>query len=194
VSGELPTLAEQDLKDVEAMLSFGLLAAAGPPREIIVHYNDAINEIVRESHLIEPAAKQGIEIRGGTPEQLRELFARDIAIGHTASAPGTCLCSLPCVNLEAPKLTPCVERIAGTLGVPSYSDHGEGLCRRRCLELTTSSSPGSQGTAWQEGMCSESLEPLVGRLGAPHSEGIAYKPPCGEIALCLRAGRMGPDK
>jgi hypothetical protein len=25
----------------------------------------------------------------------------------------------------------------------------------------------------------------------PHSEGIAYKPPCGEIAMCLRVGRMG---
>jgi hypothetical protein len=28
------------------------------------------------------------------------------------------------------------------LGVPSYSDHGEGLCRRRWLELTTLNSPG----------------------------------------------------
>src|ERR1035437_4931217 len=28
----------------------------------------------------------------------------------------------------------------------------------------------------------------------PHSEGIAYKPPCGEIAVCLRVGRMRPIK
>ena len=28
----------------------------------------------------------------------------------------------------------------------------------------------------------------------PHSEGIAYKPLCGEIAMCLRVGRMGPIK
>jgi hypothetical protein len=28
----------------------------------------------------------------------------------------------------------------------------------------------------------------------PHSEGIAYKPPCGEIAMCLRVGWMGPIK
>ena len=27
----------------------------------------------------------------------------------------------------------------------------------------------------------------------PHSEGIAYKPPCGEIAMCPRVGRMGVD-
>ena len=28
----------------------------------------------------------------------------------------------------------------------------------------------------------------------PHSEGIAYKPPCGEIVMCLRVGRKGPIK
>jgi hypothetical protein len=30
----------------------------------------------------------------------------------------------------------------------------------------------------------------------PHSEGIAYKPPCGEITMCPRVGRMGmgPNK
>ena len=28
----------------------------------------------------------------------------------------------------------------------------------------------------------------------PHSEGIAYKPLCGEIAMCSRVGRMGSIK
>jgi hypothetical protein len=28
----------------------------------------------------------------------------------------------------------------------------------------------------------------------PHSEGIAYKLPCSEIAMCLRVGRMGSIK
>ena len=43
----------------------------------------------------------------------------------------------------------------------------------------------------------ESTEPLVGRLDArdrAHSEGIAYKPLCGEVAMCRRVGRMGPIK
>jgi hypothetical protein len=31
-------------------------------------------------------------------------------------------------------------------------------------------------------------------LALPHSEGIAYKPLCGEIAVCLRVGRMGSNK
>jgi tripartite-type tricarboxylate transporter receptor subunit TctC len=76
---ELPTLAEQGLDGVEAELWFGLLAPAGTPHQIIARYNDAINEIVREPHVIELAAKQGIQIRGGTPEQLAEFLVRDIA-------------------------------------------------------------------------------------------------------------------
>ena len=76
---ELPTLAEQGIEGVEAELWFGLLAPAGTPREIIVRYNIAINEIVREPRVIELAAKQGIEIRGGTPEQFAEFLGRDIA-------------------------------------------------------------------------------------------------------------------
>jgi tripartite-type tricarboxylate transporter receptor subunit TctC len=80
---ELPTLAEQGLDGVEAELWFGLLAPAGTPHQIILRYNDAINEIVREPHVIELAAKQGIQIRGGTPEQLAEFLARDIATWRT---------------------------------------------------------------------------------------------------------------
>src|SRR5215467_10226103 len=76
---ELPTLAEQGLDGVEAELWFGLLAPAGTPHEIIVRYNEAINEIVREPHVIELAARQSIEVRGGTPQQLAEFLARDIA-------------------------------------------------------------------------------------------------------------------
>jgi tripartite-type tricarboxylate transporter receptor subunit TctC len=76
---ELPTLAEQGIDGVEAELWFGLLAPAGTPRDIVARYNSAINEIVREPHVIELAAKQGIVVRGGTPEQLAEFLVRDIA-------------------------------------------------------------------------------------------------------------------
>lgn len=41
---------------------------------------------------------------------------------------------------------------------------------------------------------SESTDPLAGRLGAAvweHSEGIAYKPLCGEVAMCWRVGGWG---
>jgi tripartite-type tricarboxylate transporter receptor subunit TctC len=77
---ELPTLAEQGIAGFEAELWFGLLAPAGTPHEIIARYSTTINEIVREPHVVEVAASQGIVTRGGTPEQLAEFLARDIAI------------------------------------------------------------------------------------------------------------------
>lgn len=80
---ELPTLAEQGVAGIEAELWFALLAPAGTPDEIIARYNDTINEIVREERVIELAARQGIEIGGGTPKQLAEFLARDIATWRT---------------------------------------------------------------------------------------------------------------
>jgi len=76
---DLPTLAEQGIDGNEAELWFALLAPAATPREIVARYNSAINEIVREPRVIELAANQGIEIRGGTPEQLADFLVRDIA-------------------------------------------------------------------------------------------------------------------
>jgi len=46
-------------------------------------------------------------------------------------------------------------------------------------------------------MANESTEPLAGRLGVEgmtHSEGISYKPQCGEVEMCPQLGRMGPIK
>jgi hypothetical protein len=37
-------------------------------------------------------------------------------------------------------------------------------------------------------------EPHAGDGEGDRSVGITYKPPCGEIAMCLRVGRMGPIK
>lgn len=78
-AAELPTLAEQGVVGFEAELWFGLLAPAGTPPEIIKRYSTTINEIVREPHVVELAASQGVVTRGGTPEQLGEFLVRDIA-------------------------------------------------------------------------------------------------------------------
>ena len=59
------------------------------------------------------------------------------------------------------------ERIAGILGVPSRWSNGEGHVGIEVLEHIDTDSQGSERTACQEGMCSESSEPLAGRLGAP---------------------------
>jgi len=63
--------------------------------------------------------------------------------------------------------------------------------------MQPTSFPGSQATTCRYRAEHESSEPLGGRLGArkrAHSEGISYKPLCGEIGMCRRVGRMGSDK
>jgi tripartite-type tricarboxylate transporter receptor subunit TctC len=79
-SPELPTLAEQGLAGFEAELWFGLMAPSGTPRDVIERYSETINDIMREPHVVELAASQGIVTRGGTPEQLAAFLARDIAV------------------------------------------------------------------------------------------------------------------
>jgi tripartite-type tricarboxylate transporter receptor subunit TctC len=77
---ELPTLAELGMAGFEAELWFGLMAPAGTPPDIVARYSATINEIMREPHVIETAATQGIVTRGGTPDELAAFLARDIAV------------------------------------------------------------------------------------------------------------------
>jgi hypothetical protein len=88
-----------------------------------------------------------------------------------------------CVNREAPKYLTRVERIAGGLGVPSCSELGEGDVG---IEVWTSDDRAPRGHRERHAKKEWSA--------TPHSEGIAYKPPCGEIAMCPRVGRMGSIK
>ena len=99
-----------------------------------------------------------------------------------------------CVNREAPKDVPRVKRIAGRLGGPSRSDLGEGDVG---IEVWTGDDelPGviESGMPRRNGQRKPGTTRGSPRR-SPHSEGIAYKPPCGEIAMCSRVGRMGSIK
>ena len=59
--------------------------------------------------------------------------------------------------------------------------------QRRCPN-----SPGSERTACQDGMVAKARNHSRVASALPHSEGIADKPPCGDVAMCRRVGRMGP--
>ena len=54
--------------------------------------------------------------------------------------------------------------------------------------------PGVIESGSQEGMVAKARNHPRVASALPHSEGIAYKPPCGEIAMCSRVGRMGSIK
>ena len=99
------------------------------------------------------------------------------------------------MNQEATKVIARAKRIAGALGVPSRSTLGEGHVDIAALELSMIGLPG----VVEDGMpgANEQRKPGTARgspPALPHGKGIAYKPPCGEIAMCPRVGRMGPIK
>ena len=100
-----------------------------------------------------------------------------------------------CVNQEAPKDVPRVKRIAGGLGVPSCSDLGEGDVGIEVLDRSDDRTPrGQRGRhARKEWSAKARNHPRVASA-LPHSEGIAYKLLCSEIAMCSRVGRMGSIK
>ena len=99
------------------------------------------------------------------------------------------------MNREAPKYVPRVKRIAGILGVPSRSDLGEGHVGIGELDHDDDRTPrGHRERHARKEWSAKARNYSRVASALPHSEGIAYKPPCGEVAMCLRVGRMGPNK
>ena len=77
IAPELPTLLEQGLP-IEVDLWYGVLAPAGTATTIVACYNKEINDIIGAPQIGEKLAKQGLTVRGGTPERLAEFIAQDI--------------------------------------------------------------------------------------------------------------------
>jgi tripartite-type tricarboxylate transporter receptor subunit TctC len=73
----VPTLAEEGVASFDVDLWYGLLAPAGTPAEIIARYNTAVNQFLATPRVKQTLEKQGLVARGGAPERLRELIARD---------------------------------------------------------------------------------------------------------------------
>jgi len=57
----------------------GLLAAAGTPRDIVLKLNGELTRILNTAEMKEFLAKQGTEVRTGTPEALGNFVAAEKA-------------------------------------------------------------------------------------------------------------------
>ena len=55
----------------------GLLAAAGTPRDIVAKLNAEFTRILNTAEMKEMLAKQGTEVRAGTPEALGTFIAEE---------------------------------------------------------------------------------------------------------------------
>jgi tripartite-type tricarboxylate transporter receptor subunit TctC len=68
---ELPTIAEAgDLPGFETGSYQGLLAPAGTPRDVVLKLNAEVTRILNTADMKDMLAKQGTEVRAGTPEAL----------------------------------------------------------------------------------------------------------------------------
>jgi len=71
---DLPTVAEAGLPGYEAVLHYGLVAAAGTPRPIVDKLNTALREALADDTLRQRFATEGAEPLPSTPEE----YATDI--------------------------------------------------------------------------------------------------------------------
>ena len=74
---DVPTLAESGLRGYEFDSWLGLLAPAATPRDIVDRMNAEIGRQLRNPEVAERLAKQGIETRALTPEQMNKMMAVD---------------------------------------------------------------------------------------------------------------------
>jgi tripartite-type tricarboxylate transporter receptor subunit TctC len=76
---ELPTLAEQGIKDVTMTQWYALFAPAKTPRPVIDRLNHELKAVLAEPDTIKRIEAQGGEVETSTPEQLKDHVKKELA-------------------------------------------------------------------------------------------------------------------
>jgi tripartite-type tricarboxylate transporter receptor subunit TctC len=74
---DVPTLAEEGLKDCQSVGWFGLVAPAATPTEIVAKLNGAFVKAMREPALREKLVALGAELSPSTPEAFRDFISSE---------------------------------------------------------------------------------------------------------------------
>ncbi|MFZ9666576.1 MAG: tripartite tricarboxylate transporter substrate binding protein [Limnohabitans sp.] len=74
---ELPTVAEQQLGDVNVDMWIGIFAPKGTPTEMIQLFNREINQLLTGDDVKKAFLSQGMDPRGSTPQEFAQLVRRD---------------------------------------------------------------------------------------------------------------------
>ena len=77
---DLPTVAESGSPGFNVIGWFGVFAPAGTPQPIIRKLNAEMAGVMKMKEVAEPLIAQGAEPQSGTPDDLRKLLAREIAL------------------------------------------------------------------------------------------------------------------
>ncbi len=82
----VPTFDEAGFQGFTAQVLYGVVAPAGTPPAIVERLNAEINRVLQAPDFKASAAKSGVEIRGGTPEEFaahlkdeRDKWSRAVA-------------------------------------------------------------------------------------------------------------------
>ena len=78
VTPDLPSLAEEGVRDIDVDIWYALFAPAGLPREMVSLLNAEIAAILAQSEVRDNLQKQGLDPVTGTPEELARLVETDL--------------------------------------------------------------------------------------------------------------------
>jgi tripartite-type tricarboxylate transporter receptor subunit TctC len=78
VTPDLPSLAEEGVRDIDTDIWYALFAPAGLPREMVSLLNAEMAAILAQSEVRENLQKQGLNPVTGTPEELARLVETDL--------------------------------------------------------------------------------------------------------------------
>ena len=73
----VPTLTERGIKGVEVNAWYGVFTAAATPAATITALNEAFNEAVRQPDVRKRLTDAGLELRGGSAQELADLMRQD---------------------------------------------------------------------------------------------------------------------
>ena len=78
VMPDVPTLAEQGIKNVSMSQWYGLFAPAKTPKVVVDRLNKELNATLAEKNVVKKIEEQGADVETSTPEQLKSLVQKEL--------------------------------------------------------------------------------------------------------------------
>ena len=78
VMPDVPTLAEQGIKNVSMSQWYGLFAPAKTPKVVVDRLNKELNATLAEKNVVKKIEEQGADVETSSPEQMKSLVQREL--------------------------------------------------------------------------------------------------------------------
>ena len=78
VMPDVPTLAEQGIKNVSMSQWYGLFAPAKTPKAVVDRLNKELNATLAEKNVVKKIEEQGADVETSSPDQMKSLVQREL--------------------------------------------------------------------------------------------------------------------